>query len=187
MPAIEHVRNSIDNAEDTYRDVKHEVISKAVMGNFDTGKNKLSNIVNTLLFKLTVKTSARRNLIGDMRIREYDGKEVSSLRGLPIPGELFCVDWNVAYQPSLRNTLAFRNYFRLKEKLGENGLTLEFDEEVMRELERIPEDLRNVGIEQYVDSVLEDWRREVDNETQKVRGITGENNTMANSVDSFIS
>ena len=51
-------------------------------------------------------------------------------------------DWNYYYQPSYRNFLAIKSYFALNDYQKINGKKIPFPEEIEKEMERIPIELR---------------------------------------------
>lgn len=59
---------------------------------------------------------------------------------------------NSEWQPSLRNALAFQNYFKLRKETEKLGIKIDFDERLAQELERIPLELgsKDISLEELL-------------------------------------
>ncbi|MBI2046940.1 hypothetical protein HYT26_02130 [Candidatus Pacearchaeota archaeon] len=100
-----------------------------------------------------------KKLIYEMAAREQNKIETYFLDGFPHPKNFFATEWNTMYQPSLKNALAFRDYFRLKEETNKD--ILYSDKRLIELLERIPPAFRNSKIEDYVNKEIKSWKSEL--------------------------
>ncbi len=190
LPSICRIVGIVEKANTQFEDILHsnttlEEVRKDFEGFYMLKKKALreeTSLLKTpgrvamdlmsrlMLYQISSKQVSTSLLVHNMAIQQMEGKVVTleDWTISPSPECFYSIDKNVVYQPTLTNALAFRDYFRLKKEFEKYGKDLDLDERVQEEIQRIPENLRGIGIERYVSESLNEWGKEMAGKTTRL-------------------
>lgn len=165
LPSIDFILNNCEIAEEIYQDA-YTFATRGYVDPYELIRTNLlekGGLLNKFMVTTTDWITPRKHnplkkLIYEMAVREQNKKETYFIDGIPHPKHFHAVEWNVMYQPSLRNSFTFRNYFRLKEKTNKDIYS---DKKLKDLLEGIPLDFRDFKIEDYINKEIKSWESEL--------------------------